>query len=87
MKKTYTKPIIMFENFTMSTNIAGDCEPPYVGNHSKGVCAVIGNGGIGVFSGDIAGCDFSPTDLGGLEDEYNGLCYHVPVDENSLFNS
>ena len=85
--KKYEKPEIFFESFLMSTNIAGDCEPPYVGNPTKGSCPVMGSGGIGVFSGTIAGCDFSPTDIGGTEDSYNGLCYHVPIDEASLFNS
>ena len=45
MKKEYSKPIVVFENFTLSTNIAGTCES-IVGNPSKGTCAVLGTGGI-----------------------------------------
>lgn len=89
MKKTYTKPEICFESFLMSTNIAGDCEKPFVNNATKGTCPVIGSGGITVFDGSLGGaCFFAPEDFeGGAEDRYNGLCYHVPIEEATLFNS
>ena len=64
MKKTYSKPDIFFEDFTLSTNIAGDCEG-IVGNPSKDACAVVGTGGINMFSGTLSFCDFKPEDLGG----------------------
>ena len=88
MKKIYTKPEIVFEDFSLSTNIAGDCEPPYVSSPSKGSCAMIGTGGIAVFTeGVISACEYDSTDLGGGEDIYNGLCYFVPTAESNLFNS
>ena len=87
MKKEYCKPIVVFENFSLSTNIAGTCES-IVGNPSKGTCAVLGTGGINVFDstvGDV--CVFTPVDLGGKTDEWDGFCYHVPTEYNNLFNS
>lgn len=86
MRKAYSKPEIMFEDFTLSTNIAGNCES-IVDNASKGSCSVNGTGGVGVFSGEITGCDYSPEDLGGTSDQYDGACYHVPTEGSSLFNS
>ena len=86
MKKTYSKPDIFFEDFTLSTNIAGDCEG-IVGNPSKDACAVVGTGGINMFSGTLSFCDFKPEDLGGKTDEWDGNCYHNPTEYNNLFNS
>lgn len=83
MKKTYTKPEISFESFLMSTNIAGDCEKPFVNNASKGTCAVLGTGGIAVFDGSVvAACKFTAEN-----DQWDGLCYHVPTEAANLFNS
>lgn len=87
MKKIYCKPEILFESFSLSTNIAGDCEG-IVGNPSKGTCAVIGTGGIAVFDGIVGNvCDFTSTDLGQEEDYWDKNCYHVPTEYNNLFNS
>ena len=83
MKKTYTKPEISFESFLMSTNIAGDCEKPFVNNASKGTCAVLGTGGIAVFDGSVvAACKITAEN-----DQWDGLCYHVPTEAANLFNS
>ena len=88
MKRRYEKPQIVFEVFTLSTNIAGDCEAPYVGNATKGTCAVIGTGGISVFDSKVGGaCMFTPEGFGGEDDIWDGLCYHVPTEYNNLFNS
>ena len=86
MKKIYTKPEIIFEDFTLSENIAGTCES-IVGNPSKGTCPVMGTGGIRMFDGTISACDFAPEDQGGTEDQWDGFCYHVPTQYNNLFNS
>lgn len=85
MKKTYTKPDIVFESFIMSTNIAGDCEAPFVKNPTKGACGVPGNGGLMIFNGSF--CNSSPEDMGGVADRWDGLCYDVPTADQSLFNS
>lgn len=88
MKKMYSKPEIVFENFAISTNIAGDCEVPFVNNPSKGSCAVTGTGGIAVFDSQVgAVCVFKPGEVGYDDDYYDQLCYHVPTEYNNLFNS
>ena len=40
MKREYTKPIIVFENFSMSTNIAAGCEH-ITNNHVENVCGYL----------------------------------------------
>ena len=86
MKKTYSTPVILFENFTTSTSIATNCEG-IVGNPSKGSCAVLGTGGIAVFDGSISACEYTSTELGQGEDQWDGACYHVSTEGDSLFNS
>ena len=84
MKKVYTKPEIMFESFTLSQAIAGDCS---VKTHTpnSGDCAYeIYDEFLGtsyLFTGEVSACKTVEAD-----GEYNGICYHVPYDE-SLFNS
>lgn len=88
MKKIYAKPEISFESFLMSTNIAGDCETPFVNNATKGVCPVLGSGGVSVFDSKVGtACKYTPEGMGGEKDIWNGLCYHVPTEEHNLFNS
>ena len=89
MKKVYTAPQILFESFTMSTNIAAGCES-IVGNPTQGTCAVLGTGGIAIFDSSVTMgvCDFTPGEIGQADDgTYNGFCYHVPTEEYNLFNS
>ena len=82
MKKTYTKPEIVFESFSFSTSIAGDCER-IVGNPSRGTCGVPdATGQFPVFIDSNTGCVIT-----GSDDQYDGFCYHVPVDSKNLFNS
>lgn len=87
MKKVYTKPVIVIEDFSLNANIAGDCEGEPVGNPTQGNCAVLGTGGVNIFSGTIGDCDFRPEDMGQAEDQWDGFCYHVPVEYATLFNS
>ena len=84
MKKEYKKPEIMFEDFSLNTNIAGNCEN-LVNNPQQGTCAVITSGGFAVFDGDVPECVYTAQQLGiNAED---GFCYHIPVEYNNLFNS
>ena len=80
MKKQYSKPEIMFESFTLSVNIAGDCEK-IVGNPAKMQCGINGSGGEVLFI-DQSICSFLVDN-----DDYNGFCYHNPSDSANLFNS
>lgn len=87
MKKRYEKPQIVFEDFTLSTNIAGTCEN-VVDGPSLGQCAMEGTGGIFVFVTGVQACEYTPTDMGYVNDDmYDGICYHVPIETNNLFNS
>lgn len=86
MRKTYSKPEIMFEDFTMSTSIAVGCEG-IVGNPTKGSCAVLTSSGDKIFTSTVGECVFKPSDMGSNDDTWDGFCYHVPVEYNNLFNS
>lgn len=81
MKKAYKAPEIMFEDFSLSTNIAGDCDV-IVNNHTENVCAYISRTGEHVFTEAITACKTKQGDGAN-----NGVCYHVPIETNDLFNS
>ncbi len=89
MKKTYEKPQIMFESFTLSTNIAGDCEiKTWLPSNTS--CGMEFSDGTTIFLDTMNGCS---AENGGIpvvsedgDGEWNGICYHVPFGEN-LFNS
>lgn len=82
MKKTYTKPEIIFEDFTTSTNIAAGCEG-IVGSPAKDTCTVVGTGNIVMFDNGMSLCDYTPPE----GDKWDSFCYHVPTEYNNLFNS
>ena len=87
MKKTYSKPEIFFEDFSLSTSISVGCDR-IVGNPTEGNCAVTGTGGVAIFADDMTGiCVFTPGSFGQPNDTWDGFCYHVPSDQNDLFNS
>ena len=73
----------MFEDFTLSATIAGDCE---IKTHAPAVmqCAYEAVdeffGTVNIFISGVSACEFMQPD------GYDGICYHVFID-NSLFNS
>lgn len=82
MRKTYSKPEILFESFSMSTNIAAGCEldtplPSYEQN-----CGYPIRGAVIFVEGTQ--CTTYPQSPDGTHD---GFCYHVPYDDKNLFNS
>lgn len=83
MRKTYSKPEIMFEDFTLCTSIASGCEI-IIPTPISGTCGYAYEGGNGdtLFTTNVAGCITKMSD-----DESNGFCYHIPVQTNNLFNS
>ncbi len=86
MKKTYSKPEIFFENFSLSQNIAGDCEEK-TNTPSQGQCG-LDFGPFVVFLdsvGSVCTGAGRVEDMGG-DGAYGQICYHVPYGEN-LFNS
>ncbi len=89
MKKVYEKPQIVFESFEMSSSIAAGCEFTDV-NATQGVCAYLtryGNRYVTIFTSDVGACHTTEQGGGVQEDGYNRICYHVPNDNNDLFNS
>ena len=80
MKKTYAKPQIVFESFQLTANIAGGCN---TGPNSadEATCGYNDNGWI-VFQ-NSAVCNFPA----GPDGKHNGLCYHVPTGDMSVFTS
>ena len=81
MKKAYLKPEIIFEDFTLSESIAGDCDT-IVNNSTRGVCAYVTRTGLNVFMSSIDACSTTEDD-----GDYNGFCYHNPIESQNLFNS
>lgn len=79
MKKVYEKPEILFESFSLSTSISKGCEIK-TDSQSYGVCT-IGTGEIAMFDGAVPNCVYTPGE------EYDGPCYHVPIESENLFNS
>ena len=81
MKKHYEAPEIYFDDFSLSTSIAGSCTY-IVNNASKYTCAYHDvRQDKYVFTADIGAC------ITKNEGEYNGICYHNPYDTTDLFNS
>lgn len=81
MKKTYTKPEIAFDDFTLSNTIAASCEN-YNDMPALGSCGFKNALGMNVFySVGYSGCENASLP------EIGGLTYRVAVELNGLFNS
>ena len=89
MKKTYTKPEIMFEDFTLSTNIAAGCEANTTNSSTINTCG-LDFSGVTIFIENMTGCSGGievPRDQDGDgQDVSTGICYHNPSGTN-VFNS
>lgn len=82
MKKHYSEPNILFESFSLCSSIAAGCAKK-ISSWANGDCGVP-YGNKMVFITDVSGCKVKVEDGSPM---FNGLCYHVPIDVNSLFNS
>ena len=88
MKRAYARPAIIYEDFSLSTSIA-NCEvktnlPSYQS------CGLTLPGVGSVFVSGNTGCRLRPTVLNPAnpsDEIYNGVCYHVPYENNNLFCS
>lgn len=83
MKKVYQKPEILFEDFSLSTRIASDCEV-FPGDPR------LSYGGAGeVFADGL--CAWNVDEIGGITapgtDSYNEICYHNVSDDTTIFTS
>ena len=86
MKSIYVSPEIVYEDFSLSTNIAGSCEVK-TNTPSARQCGLemYPDSGKFVFIDDTTGCNYT---TGVTPDgQYNGTCYDVPQDSRDLFNS
>ena len=80
MKKNYSKPDIIFDSFTLSTNVAADCEfkTPLPKADECGMPYF----NYVVFMNEMQGCrKIEPSGV------FNTICYHQPSETNNLFNS
>ncbi len=82
MKRVYEKPQIMFEDFSLSTNIAACAVPTNL--LSSGVCGMEFGPGIVLFDNGISQCN---RDIDNVDDNYNLPCYHNPDALHNLFGS
>lgn len=83
MKKTYTKPDIMFDSFSMCTSIASTCEVEAA--FQQNVCGVqMGENQTLFVTGLDSVCSWLVEDGSA---EFNFLCYHVPSDNYNVFGS
>lgn len=80
MKKEYMKPMIVFENFRVSSSIAANCT--YEANSTEGACG-LDLGGYVVFISEANGC----RDMQSANGEWNSVCYHGPNPESNVFGS
>lgn len=76
MKKTYSKPTISFENFQMTSSIAGSCAFNDTAT-TRESCSVDMDG----FNIFVSACEFPPL---GSDSE---ICYDVPMDDTRVFGS
>ena len=89
MKKTYSKPDIFFEDFSLNTNIAAGCEKrPF--NQGDGCGVLWGN--IVIFTGTMNDCENNPVVEGStkgniVDKNNNGLCYHNPSQDFNVLYS
>ncbi len=77
MKKTYKKPMIEFDSFGLSQNIAGDCTA--ISNQAIMMCAVDYDGMFTLYAAN--NCDITPA-----PGDIN-ICYDVPTLEHRVFQS
>jgi len=77
LKRPYSKPAILFDDFSLSSTISSGCA--ISSNQSAMSCGVSFGGGT-IFVGGVAGCGLSV-------DDGSGACYHVPADPFSVFGS
>ena len=89
MKRTYTKPEIMFECFSLSTNIAADCEAQAqtYANYSESGCGYLMTDTI-VFGTDLTGCQGGDNYRQVAPNQaFDSVCYNVPSPNFNIFNS
>ena len=81
MKKAYSKPEIMFEDFSLSANVAAGCTFK-TDTKSEGDCGYYSvRYNAMLFTLTVSGCKYTAVQ------DTDSLCYHVPNEMNDIFNS
>lgn len=83
MKKCYIAPEILFEDFSISTNIAAGCEEK-TNLPSYNLCGLKWGKKV-LFTDELSACTTKFSSAG--TNPYDGLCYHNPDSNYNLFNS
>lgn len=90
MKKQYSKPGIVIEEFKLSQNISTACGAPGGGStlgrprYADGAYCAWEQGDMNIFIAANTKC----TDIGLDDNEiYDGLCYNTPTANNAAFAS
>ena len=79
MKKNYVKPQVYFEDFRLSTSIAGGCA--CTANSAENSCSVNVPGTSETYITDLNMCSFT------VPAQNDKFCYHVPMDNKNVFSS
>ena len=82
MKREYSQPDIMYEDFSLSAGIAAGCEKIINTNQSNQCAMKFGD--LMLFVSSVQAC-YDPVVDG--SEKYDGLCYHVSIDAKNIFNS
>lgn len=94
MKKVYTKPVLMMEDFTLSQTIAHNCGDNIKDSWNqatlkyKGTCgwdSLLDADGDGYTDILFTGAPACNTEVGA--DEFVGVCYNNPSGGFNIFNS
>ncbi len=90
MKEQYIKPLIAFENFSLTQTIARDCGDKHQGTlgestHLNEYNCMWDLGGFTIFFIEN-GCDDGPDEEGD-EYEIEGVCYNNPDGGQEIFSS
>lgn len=89
--KKYTKPMIVFESFTLSTNVANTCEiTDPMDEQLKLPGIIIGGKQAYLFTAEEncnAAVDFDSNGAPMYQGQYTYICYHNPTTELNLFDS
>ena len=81
MRKKYSKPDIMYEDFTPSTSIAAGCEEK--ANLVEYECGVKYDDEM-LFTSELGVCTL-PIEV--MPEPFDRICYHVPEPGNNVFTS
>lgn len=91
MKKTYEKPMVMYEKFELSQNIAV-CAWDVKTSKTPHECGAIGDADLNmpdirIFTEGSLVCEYSDKEWEALEGEGEKFCYTVSSDNWTIFNS